>query len=342
MRKYLAHVRGNYQNLGYEEFFATLEAENINYNVEKKGDQILVFETNQNPLVAAERCAFLHSILSLISIGSVDEDELKLHELISMPEIQDNKTFAVRVKKVGRKQIKKDLPQLERELGNFIYENYKSQKLKANLKNPDYLFLGILIGKRMYFGLEIWAINWAELESREPGNRPFFRPGAMKTEFARAIVNLCRIKRDEMFYDPFCGGGGFLIEATTIGANVIGSDVDKFAIHGCNQNMKFYKNNFSSIIRSDSRFLPIKEVDAIATDPPYSIQSSTHGENVNNLIYDFLIESRTILKKDGYLVFSSPAKHRSELLAERAGFSVQKVLDTRIHKSLTRRIIVLK
>ena len=342
MKKYLAHVRRNYENLGYEEFFASLEAENIAYSIEKKGDQILTFETKQNPIIAAERCAFLHSILSLISINTVVEDKLELQNFISMPKIDDDKTFAVRVKKVGKKQIKRNLPDIEKELGNFIYENYKSQKLRANLKNPDYLFLGILIGQTIYFGLEIWALNWKELESREPGKRPFFRPGAMKTEFARAIVNLCRIKRDEMFYDPFCGGGGFLIEASSLGANVLGSDVDKFAIHGCNQNMKFYRNKFSSVIRSDSRFIPIKIVDAIATDPPYSIQSSTHGENVNHLIYDFLLEARSILKRNGYLVFSSPAKYQSELLAEKTGFSVQKVLDTRIHKSLTRRIIILR
>ncbi len=342
MKKYLAHVRGHYQNLGFEELFATLEAENIQYSVEKKDDQILLFNTKQDPIKAAKRCAFLHSILKMISIGDVEKDKLELQNFISLPEIEGNKTFAVRVKKVGKKVIEQDLPDLERELGEFVFNNYRAQNLRANLKNPDYLFFGILIGKRLYFGLEVWDLDRAEYESREPGYRPFFRPGSMKTEFARAIVNLSRISQNEMFYDPFCGGGGFLIEAATLGANVLGSELDKFAVYGCNQNMKFYKNNYYSIIRSDSRHLPIKEVDAIATDPPYAIQSSTHGENVNNLIFEFLIEARTILKKDGYLVFSSPAKHESELIAEKAGFSIQKILDTRLHKSLTRRIIVLK
>ena len=342
MKKYLAHVRGHYEVLGFEEFFATLEAENIQYSIEKIEDQILLFNAKQNPIKAAKRCAFLHSILTMISIGNVEKDKLELEKFIALPEIEDNKTFAVRVKKIGKKLIEQDLPDLEKELGGFIFNNYREQNLRANLKKPDYLFLGILIGKRLYFGLEVWVLDWSEYESREPGNRPYFRPGSMKTEFARAIVNLSRIRQNEMFYDPFCGGGGFLIEATTLGANVLGSDLDKFAIYGCNQNMKFYKKNYYSVFRSDSRLLPIKEVDAIATDPPYSIQSSTHGENVNNLIYEFLIEARTILRKDGYLVFSSPAKHESDLLAEKAGYSVQKVLDTRLHKSLTRRIIVLR
>ena len=342
MKKYLAHVRGHYQELGFEEFFATLEAENILYSIEKKDNQILLFTTKQNPIIAAKRCAFLHSILSMISIGNVEKDKLELQEFISLPEIEDNKTFAVRVKKVGKKVIEQDLPDLEKELGYYVFNNYKEQNLRANLKNPDYLFFGILIGKRLYFGLEVWELDRLAYESREPGNRPFFRPGSMKTEFARAIVNLSRISQNEIFYDPFCGGGGFLIEAAILGANVLGSELDKFAVYGCNQNMKFYKNNYYSVIRSDSRHLPFKEVDAIATDPPYAIQSSTHGENVNNLIYEFLIEARTILKKDGYLVFSSPAKHESELIAEKAGYSIQKILDTRLHKSLTRRIFVLK
>lgn len=342
MKKYLAHVRGHYQDLGFEEFFATMEAEGIKYSIEKKENQVLIFNTEQPPIKAAKRCAFLHSLLTLISIGSVEEDKLELHEFISLPEIEDNKTFAVRVKKVGKKAIKQDLPDLERELGEYIFNNYREQNLKANLKRPDYLIQGILIGKRLYLGLELWSLDRIAYENREPGNRPYFRPGSMKTEFARAIVNLSRVKQNDIFYDPFCGGGGFLIEAAKLGANVLGSELDKFAIYGCNQNMKFYEENYYAIIRSDSRHLPIKEVDAIATDPPYAIQSSTHGENVNNLIYDFLIEARSILKKDSYLVFSSPAKHESEFLAEKAGFSIQKILDTRLHKSLTRRIIMLK
>ena len=220
MKKYLAHVRGHYEVLGFEEFFATLEAENIHYSIEKKEDQILLFDTKQNPVKAAKRCAFLHSILTMISISDVENGKLELHEFISLPEIMDNRTFAVRVKKVGKKVIERNLPDLERELGDFVYNNYKAQNLKANLKNPDYLFFGILVGKRLYFGLEVWCLDRSAYESREPGNRPFFRPGSMKTEFARAIVNLSRIKQNEMFYDPFCGCGGFLIEATILGANV--------------------------------------------------------------------------------------------------------------------------
>ncbi|MHA1347627.1 MAG: hypothetical protein ACTSO3_14600 [Candidatus Heimdallarchaeaceae archaeon] len=105
MKKYLAHVRGHYQELGFEEFFATLEAENILYSIEKKDNQILLFTTKQNPIIAAKRCAFLHSILSMISIGNVEKDKLELQEFISLLEIEDNKTFVVSVNKVGKKVI---------------------------------------------------------------------------------------------------------------------------------------------------------------------------------------------------------------------------------------------
>ena len=55
MKKYLAHVRGHYQELGFEEFFATLEAESIQYSIEKKEDQVLIFNAKQNPIKAAKR-----------------------------------------------------------------------------------------------------------------------------------------------------------------------------------------------------------------------------------------------------------------------------------------------
>ena len=342
MTKYLAYICGHYLPLGFEEFYATLEAENITHSLEFKDQQILGFSSQINPTAAAERCSFMHALLVLVSIGEVIENKLIMKEFIGLPEIDPSKTFAVRVKKIGLKTITKDIPDIEKELGAFVLEQIKGTKPKVNLKNPDYLFLALLVKNRIYFGLSIWKINRQEYFKREPGNRPFFRPGSMRTDFARAIVNLSRVRRDELFYDPFCGGGGFLIEASTLGAIALGSDIDKFAIYGSFQNMKFFKKNYFSILRSDSRKIPLKEVDAIATDPPYSIQSSTHGEKVNQLIYDFLEEAKSLLKTNKYLVFSSPAKSQSEYLAEKAGYQIQKIIDTRLHKSLTRRIIVLK
>ena len=164
----------------------------------------------------------------------------------------------------------------------------------------------------------------------------------MRTDFARAIVNLSRVKQGDTFFDPFCGGGGFLLEAFELGAYSIGSDLDGFAIQGSKENLTQFKNFNTSIYRGDSRYLAVKEVDAIATDPPYSTQSSTHGLKLADLVYDFLIDSRKVLKPDRFLVFSTPASIAPEKIVEKTDFKLVTLIDCVIHKSLTRRILVLK
>ena len=56
MNKYLAHICGHYSPIGYEELYASLEAEGIKYEVIQKDQQIIIFETDQNPTKASNYC----------------------------------------------------------------------------------------------------------------------------------------------------------------------------------------------------------------------------------------------------------------------------------------------
>ena len=342
MISYLAFVRGHYPEMGFQEFYACLEAEGIEYRLIREDVQQIIFETEANPIPAAERCAFLHSIIQITDMGVIQEDKIKYLGDFPLPEIERNKSFAVRVRKIGIKEIEINSVALERMLSYQVHDRYEPTNLKTNLKHPDYLFLAILQKRSFVLGLEIWSLDRKDYAQREPGERDYFRPGAMKTDFARAIVNLSRVKSGDTFFDPFCGGAGFLLEASELGAFSIGSDLDGLAVLGAKENLLLFKNMNTSIFQGDSRFLAVKEVDAIATDPPYSIQSSTHGEKVSDLILDFLTASRKILKPGGYLVFSSPAINQPEKIVKETDFELVTLIDCIIHKSLTRRTLVLK
>ncbi|MHA1304643.1 MAG: TRM11 family SAM-dependent methyltransferase, partial [Candidatus Heimdallarchaeaceae archaeon] len=150
------------------------------------------------------------------------------------------------------------------------------------------------------------------------------------------------IKVGETFYDPFCGSGGLLLESSIIGAHTLGSDLDYRAVRSSVINMRSLGARNYSLFIGDSRFLPVKKVDAIATDPPYAIQSSTHGKTIKDLAFEFLSETQKILKNEGYIVFCLPKKHEPEKIVEKIqGLKIQKIIDTRIHRSLTRRILVM-
>ncbi len=342
MKKYLAHICGHFQPLGYEELYAVLEAENISYSILEVNSQVVIFETADNPLYAVSRCAFVHSLIELLGTGEIEDEKFTFLHSYDISELDSGSTFCSRVTKIGEKEVKIRLMDLERELGNHIFNKFSSKKFTVNLKSPDYIFRTILIKNRFFLGLEIWAINRKKFSIREPGKRDFFRPGAMRTDYARALVNLSRIKKDEIFFDPFCGGGGFLLEASYLGAYAIGSDLDYTAVKGSTKNMKQFKQYTAELLHGDSRNIPIRSFHAIATDPPYSLQSSTHGEKVSQLTYDFLIESREHLMKNRYLVYCTPSTIEPEHIVERTEYKIVTLIDTFIHKSLTRRILVLK
>ena len=342
MKEYLAFVRGHYQQLGFEEFYATLEAEGIKYKVTKTKEQIAFFTTKDNPLSAANRCAFLHSIIGLIAVGRVEGKNLNIEILEDDYKLKQNSSFSVRVRKIGKKEVEIKSTEMEKRLAKYVFDLFDEYNLEVNLKNPNHSFVGILIKDELFFGLELWSSDRKSYHKREPAKRPNFRPGSMKTDYARALVNLSRIRSGEVFLDPFCGSGGILIEASLVGANCIGTDIDYKAAVSSTQNLNAFSSNFFSILIGDSRFLPIKNVQGIATDPPYSIQSSTHGEELENLIHSFLKESESILSKNRYLVFSSPSKVAPEKLIQKTNYEIVSLIDTRIHKSLTRRILVVK
>ena len=52
MKKYLAHICGHFQPIGYEELYAVLEAENVKYKVVEVNSQTVIFETDDNPIFA--------------------------------------------------------------------------------------------------------------------------------------------------------------------------------------------------------------------------------------------------------------------------------------------------
>jgi len=342
MKKYLAYICGHFQPIGYEELYAVLEAENVKYKVVEVNSQTVIFETDDNPIYAVSRCAFVHSLLELTDVGEIDDNKILFQNSYEISELKTGSTFCSRVTRIGKKEVKITSMDLERDLGNHVYNKFEENKLEVNLKSPDYTFRAILIKNRFFLGLEIWSINRKKYSIREPGKRDFFRPGAMRTDYARALVNLSRIRRGEIFFDPFCGGGGFLLEASYLGAYAIGTDLDSYAVKGSVRNMKQFKRSNCEVLQGDSRNISIKFFHAVATDPPYSLQSSTHGEKVSKLTYDFLIESKEYLMKNRYLVYCTPSSLESEAIVEKTDYQIVTLIDTFIHKSLTRRVLVLK
>lgn len=345
MNRYVIFLRGHYLNLATAELFACLEANKVNYKVINHENQLLVIETNdelksRTIKKAIKRCSLTHCVIKLNYISYIEnDDKINIKEVLPL-ELDSKYSYRVRVTRYGDKYTSFSTYEFERKLAEYIWKQ-QSNDIRVDLDNPDKEIRGILHKNTLYCGLLEWSIDLKRYAKREPGKRPFFRPGSMKTDFARALINLCQLSKGEVLYDPFSGSGGILLEAIALGMHSFGSDLDYRAVRGAKKNIDYYFYSGAALFIADSRFTPLKKVDGIATDPPYSIQSSTHGEQVNTLLTDFLKEMKKILKKNKILVMCAPKRNHPEKLAESLNWTVKTVIDERLHRSLTRRVLVL-
>ncbi len=182
--------------------------------------------------------------------------------------------------------------------------------------------------------------------NRRPRTRPFFKPGPLSPQLSRVFVNLSRLKEDMVFLDPFCGTGGFILEACLLGAkHCICGDLSRDMVRGSLINLKHYGfTGKSTIIWQDSASMPIRDeaIDAIATDPPYGRSTTTGRREYSELVSEFLGEAHRVLREEGYIVFAGPAEKSPYHLAEEAGFKIISRFQMFVHSTLTREIVVAR
>jgi tRNA (guanine10-N2)-dimethyltransferase len=147
-------------------------------------------------------------------------------------------------------------------------------------------------------------------------------------------VNLTRVKRGQTLLDPFCGTGGILIEASMIGAKVLGSDIAEDMAGGCVANLNHFHAPFDKVDVSDIGDIAsvFGKVDAVATDPPYGRSASLWKEGKSSLYARAMDAFAETVRTGGRIgvVFPGPLDHpREELILTES--HVQ-----RVHRSLSR------
>ncbi len=331
MRVFL-HLSGEHPTLPRAEALAALEAVGARYKILFDLDQVLVLDVDDLHGVH-ERLAMSRGICEFY--GACEPTTPEIERIAGGLELEGS--FAVRIKRVRRHRLDIDTSRLERSIGGMV-------KGKVDLDEPENIVYGVL-SKQLVLGRMLHEVDRSQYEERRPHMRPFFRPGVMMPRNCRAIVNLARARRNEKFVDPFCGTGGFLIEAGLLGADLYGFDVDKEAIEGCRKNLEKFAIGRYELRRLDARELKKEHsnaFDSLAADLPYGISSSTHGMGLEEL-YSVSLESFSeILKPGKYACVVAPWRVPAREMAVNAGFEISEEHAERIHRSLTRRMLVLK
>jgi tRNA (guanine10-N2)-dimethyltransferase len=279
-----------------------------------------------------------------IEIAATGQGKKQLLSLLSRTDLSrhfaNRRSFAVRSLRIGGALRYLDRSKLEREIGGVLQQ--ESCGVKVDLDHPDVMFLCIVSSRGLLLGVVAHSRIPGLIASRRPRKRPVFHPSTMQPKLARCVVNLARPPDGAIFLDPFCGVGGILLEAVAIRCRAIGADADPRMIRGARTNLTHYGAKPFGLMVADATKIPIRGVESIVTDPPYGREASTHGRKLHALIQEFLPAAYDVLSRKGYLCICCPSELRIMSIARRAGFKLIESHLLYVHRSLTRRILVLR
>ncbi|MDE4907150.1 methyltransferase domain-containing protein [Methanogenium marinum] len=293
--------------------------------IEEKATQVAVVEC-PDP-VACGKLAMAHTVMEFL--GRCDANKASITTMLQALSITTEETFAARVRKMVDAPTTMSQLSLEKLIGSNIDG-------PVSLDAPVTEYRALIAGTICYFGRVILHIDRGSYQYRNPMRRPFFHPGVMMPLTARTLVNLSQAKPGDLICDPFCGTGGVLLEAKLCGMKIIGSDMDPMMIEGCSKNLPE-----TDLFLADATTLPLGDnsIDAVVTDLPYGHSVCIMAESMDQLYSDSLREIRRIVKPGGRCVIVTHVDIQP--LAEKE-FTVVRKFYQRIHKSLTRQILILQ
>ena len=125
-----------------------------------------------------------------------------------------------------------------------------------------------------------------------------------------------------------------------IRARVLGIDVQESMVRGADMNLRSHGFEYQ-LASGDACNLPLKDgsIDAVVTDPPYGRSAVVMAESVESLYKNALLEIYRVMKAGGRAVVLSDFELP---WADEVGFVVTGLYKNRVHRSLTRYIMVLR
>ena len=370
-------LSGDYIELAKEEILGLFDVQKYNLL-----DWLLIADIKNNEkniLKLSERLALTKSIYKLLfecnvndsikTVRNFDWNSVYRDNFCLRVNILDNKNKAIKDKIKNNKNKKNNRATSEsiragsnplaifseKNLAKYVWRSVNNPKVE--LENPVTSIHLFITKNKAYCGL-LACENKEDFESRKAHLRPFPHPSSLHPKIARSLVNITGIMENELLLDPFCGTGGFLIEAGLMNIKTIGYDIYKKMSAGCKKNLDYYKIKRYKIKNKNA--LEIKDkFDCVVTDLPYGlnsnvllkyekgiwkqnrlnkkIQKKNFIKNIEKFYLAFLKQLRRKLRKKAVIVFPDYVDYRK--LLKSAKFRIEKEFSIYVHRSLTRKIV---
>ena len=331
MKKYLLTLVNG--ELSYYEINTILNLRNTPFKILIKNNNFLILE-----IESLREFSRLGGIYKIVEITSENESIEKLYKNIKQNNefcwLEEKARWCLSyysVKKTDNIIYKKISEYLNEEISKLVKKNkqIKNDIVEDNfreisvnkIKNITEIILAY-DGKKFYLGKTKIVFNSTDYIKRDL-SRPFQDSSiSISPRIARILVNLLGLKSNQTVLDPFCGTGTFLIEASILGLNVIGTDKRKECVYGTRKNLQWINKNQkkmnSNIMINDAEKLvnfSKKSIDGIVTEPILLPNLKRHPNErktkellkiTQKTYVKAMISMNRILRENGRLVIVTP------------------------------------
>lgn len=287
---------------------------------------VLIIDTRADPVALAGRLGLCHYVSEWFC--SCRESELGARS----EEIEVEGPIKVRSTKVGETEA--DLAAATRLVGAVL-----GRSKGVDLRSPR-SEIRVVFSNSTHLGRLVGAVDRASFERRKNRYMPYFYPASLHPKFARALVNLTRIRCGARLLDPFCGTGAILAEAHLVGLDAVGTDLSEKMVAGAKKNLDHLRAKATLKVADVGDIHAIVgRVDGISTDPPYGKSTSTKGETIPRLYKRAFRAFSEVLDRGSRLATVVP---EVSLLDDAQGFRLLETHSLWVHRSLTRHFCVMR
>jgi len=332
-------LSGEHPEIPKEEVKATLEALDMRYEILGEMRSCLLLDLGSFEglsRILSERLSFTRSFGKLLGLFHCSEFPRALSELETIPISGRFKVTCVRVERSCEWIRRKDV---EERIGGWVIDN--NERAKVDLENPETEIISVITSDHIVVYLKEGEVDRSLFKVKEVSARPYVHPASMRPTLARAMVNLARTRRGDLVLDPFLGVGGIALEVLSVGARLIGVDInEKLVIQAKNNLITYGFLEGYELQVGDALSLELDGcVDRIVTDPPYGRMSSSPYAP-RELAKKFVSKVPEYLRSGGWISISLPKEFLDRRDFEDVGIEITNSFDLREHRSLVRRIWV--
>ena len=312
---------------GEDDDFAAVEAATAASDVSVRAPGLATAESITD---RSEHLAYTHSASEVVA-----EAEPRVADAVdALSDVEFDRSGSVAVRAIDvRGETDVDTQRAERELGQVLVD----RGFSVDLDSPDHEFRVLFADGSCLLGWLV-AASTRDYGTRQPGDRPFFQPGSMSPLLGRALANLAGARDGATILDPMCGTGGILIEAGLVGSRVLGFDTQPKMVDGTRTNLEYFLDDGFLVGRADARHQPVCDstaVDGVVFDAPYGRQSKISGD-LRAVVEGALSEAARVTNR-AVVVGDRPWAR----VAHATGWRTTAAFHRRVHRSLTRHIVVL-